>query len=197
MADINGDRRLDLLFAAAATTRAGPAGGKRCVPQQGPGQKFENVSAKVFGPTPDIARVIKTRDVSNDSITDIIVGTTYQTQSRLYLGFEGSAFTEVTATHLPQSPASIGDLGGWRRGLGRRSGHGPRRLKSRQQRDERWQPDPPGSTTGPGTSATPPRHKCPGPRALLVGFGVADVDNDADLDVWCHKAMHRRLPVPQ
>ncbi|HUS66704.1 MAG TPA: VCBS repeat-containing protein, partial [Kofleriaceae bacterium] len=57
-----------------------------------------------------IARVVKARDVSGDGVVDIIVGTTYQTQSRLFLGDGDGGFDEVTDTHLPQTPASVGDL---------------------------------------------------------------------------------------
>jgi hypothetical protein len=111
IADIDGDGRLDLLFANGGNySEPGPPEANQAFVNRGPGKPFENVSAKVFGPTPDISRVIKARDLNNDGVTDIVVGTTYQTQSRLYLGTGGGAFTEVTATHLPQTPASIGDL---------------------------------------------------------------------------------------
>ena len=59
---------------------------------------------------PDLARAIKARDLNGDGLTDILVGTTYQTQSRLYLGTGKGAFRDVTATHLPATPLSVGDL---------------------------------------------------------------------------------------
>jgi hypothetical protein len=71
---------------------------------------FEEVTCKVFGPTAMLARVIKVRDVNTDGSPDILVGTTYQTQSQLYLGDGSGNFTNVTKTHLPQIEASIGDL---------------------------------------------------------------------------------------
>jgi hypothetical protein len=76
----------------------------------GPGRPFVERTTEVFGPTPDLARVIKARDLNNDGLTDIVVATTYQTQSRLYLGTGGGAFREVTSTHLPQQVASVGDI---------------------------------------------------------------------------------------
>ena len=76
----------------------------------GPGFTFEEATARVFGDTPDLARVIKARDLNGDGIVDIVVGTTYQTQSRLYLGHRAGRVPEVTATHLPQMPLSVGDL---------------------------------------------------------------------------------------
>jgi hypothetical protein len=56
------------------------------------------------------AKVIKVRDVSGDGYPDILVGTTFETQSRLYLGDGSGGFSEVTETHLPQIKTSIGDM---------------------------------------------------------------------------------------
>jgi hypothetical protein len=39
-----------------------------------------------------------------------VVGTTYQTQSRLYLGAGKGRFTEVTSSHFPAMPLSVGDI---------------------------------------------------------------------------------------
>ena len=57
-----------------------------------------------------LARVIKVRDMTGDGIADIVVGTTFQTQSRLFIGLGSGAFSDATATHLPQLPASVGDI---------------------------------------------------------------------------------------
>ncbi|MBA2541460.1 MAG: VCBS repeat-containing protein, partial [Deltaproteobacteria bacterium] len=108
LADFDGDGRVDILFAN---------GGNYSEPSEdlepnrifaNRGDKFEEVTT-LLGQG-DLARVIKARDISGDGIVDILVGTTYQTQSRLYLGTGGGRFTEVTATHLPQGLASVGDL---------------------------------------------------------------------------------------
>lgn len=111
VADLNGDGRPDLLFANGGdySTPGKPEGNGAFI-NRGGRQPFEDRSLAVFGPTPDLARVIKARDVNADGHVDILVGTTYQTQSRLYLGTGGGAFREVTTTHLPQTPASVGDL---------------------------------------------------------------------------------------
>lgn len=111
LADINGDSLVDILFAN---------GGRYAEPDEpefsrvflnrGPGQMFAEATQDVFGPTPMPARVVKVRDVNQDQRPDIMVGTTFQTQSRLYLGEDSGRYTEVTATHLPQMDASIGDL---------------------------------------------------------------------------------------
>ena len=111
IADLNGDGRPDLLFANGGNySEPGPPEMNRAFINTGQGFRFEERSADVFGPTPDLARVIKARDLNGDGYTDILVGTTYQTQSRLYLGTGHGAFREVTATHVPQGPLSVGDL---------------------------------------------------------------------------------------
>jgi FG-GAP-like repeat len=111
IADLNGDGRPDLLFANGGDySTPGKPEANGAYFNRGGRQPFEDRSAAVFGPTADLARVIKARDVNNDGHIDILVGTTYETQSRLYLGQGSGAFKEVTATHLPQRPASIGDL---------------------------------------------------------------------------------------
>src|SRR3990172_6268970 len=57
-----------------------------------------------------LARVIKVRDVNGDGHPDILVGTTFQTQSQLYFGNGAGNFTNVTAASLPAIKASVGDL---------------------------------------------------------------------------------------
>jgi hypothetical protein len=84
IADINGDGRPDLLFANGGNySEPGSPEMNRAFVQTGQGIRFDDRSAAVFGPTPDLARVIKARDLNGDGHTDIVVGTTYQTQSRL------------------------------------------------------------------------------------------------------------------
>jgi hypothetical protein len=71
---------------------------------------FEEATRQVFGSTRMLARVIKVGDVNVDGSPDILVGTTFQTQSQLFLGDGSGNFTNVTKTHLPQINASVGDL---------------------------------------------------------------------------------------
>ncbi|MBS1124078.1 MAG: hypothetical protein H6Q90_6306, partial [Deltaproteobacteria bacterium] len=112
LADLDGDGQVDILFANGGNyNEPNPElEPNRVFLNQGPGKPFREITEEALGPVGDLARVIKVRDVSGDGIPDILVGTTYQTQSRLYLGQGGGRFVEVTATHLPQGPASIGDL---------------------------------------------------------------------------------------
>lgn len=139
LADIDGDGRIDLLFANGGNySEPGEPELNRAFANRGPGQPFEEVTGRVFGSTPDLARVIKARDFDGDGDADIFVGATYQTQSRLFVnpgdgasedpgdsasGNGGAAsssrasgaasgvapFEERTATHLPRMPLSLGD----------------------------------------------------------------------------------------
>ncbi len=111
LADLNGDGRVDILFANGGDyNQPGEPQPNRIFLNQGPGARFREATEEILGPTGDLARVIKARDVSGDGIVDILVGTTYQTRSRLYLGMGGGAFREVTDTNLPDTVGSIGDL---------------------------------------------------------------------------------------
>lgn len=111
LADIDGDNLVDLLFANGGNYESpGEPELSQVFLNQGAGQGFEEASEQVFGRTGMLARVIKVRDVNNDAQPDILVGTTFQTQSQLYLGDGSGDFTNVTATHLPKINSSVGDL---------------------------------------------------------------------------------------
>ena len=197
IADIDGDGRYDLLFANGGNySSPGDPEPNQVFLNQGPGQPFREVTETVFGPTPDIARVIRARDLNADGHTDIVVGTTFQSQSRLYLGSAGGAFEEVTASHLPQILASIGDvalgdvdrdgdldlaLADWGPGNNMVNAGGRTRL---------WLND------GQARFADATAERMP---EVLVRFSweldFVDVDNDADLDlaVSCKRCSGSRL----
>ncbi|MEO7156053.1 MAG: VCBS repeat-containing protein [Vicinamibacterales bacterium] len=184
IADLNGDGRPDLLFANGGDySTPGTPEPTQAFFNEGPDLRFRDVTTEVFGPTPNLARVIKARDLNDDGFVDIIVGTTYQTQSRLFLGSGGGRFTEVTHTHLPALPLSVGDLetgdvdgdgdidlmlADWGAGNNMTNEGGRTRL---------WLNDGSGRFTD-ATEARMPD--------LRVRFSwdleLADVDNDADLD---------------
>jgi hypothetical protein len=185
IADLNGDGRPDLLFANGGDySTPGTPEPSQVFVNVGPGFRFEDATAKVFGAARGLARVIKARDLNGDGHTDIVVGATYQTQSRLYLGDGRGGFRDVTATHLPAMPLSVGDveagdvdldgdldlvLADWGPGHNMTNDGGVTRL---------WLND------GAGRFADATDTRMP---ALKVRFSwdleVADVDDDHDLDV--------------
>lgn len=185
LADIDGDGLVDLLFANGGDyeTPGAPAASQVFL-NQGSGQQFKEATEQVFGPAKMLARVIKVRDVNADGTADIMVGTTYQTQSRLYLGDGSGGFVDVTATNLPQLNASVGDLefgdvdgdrdldlilADWGAGSPMNNGGGRTML---------WLNDGSGAFSD-ATAAQMPD--------VLVKFSweleLVDVDNDYDLDV--------------
>jgi hypothetical protein len=112
LADVNGDGRVDLLFANGGNYNE-PGEPTRCSVwinerTEGGVPRFVDRSEEILGDG-DLARVIKARDVNGDGIVDIVVGNTYERKSRLYLGQGGGAFVERTEL-LPDVAASVGDL---------------------------------------------------------------------------------------
>lgn len=185
IADLNGDGRPDLLFANGGDySTPGAPEPNQVFFNNGAGARFTDVTERVLGSTPDLARVIKARDLNGDGMTDILVGATYQTQSRLYFGAGKGAFTEVTGTHLPALPLSVGDLeagdvdgdgdldlviADWGPGNTMTNDGGLTRL---------WLNDGSGRFSDATAARLP---------AVKIRFSwdleLADVDNDADLDV--------------
>jgi hypothetical protein len=110
LADIDGDGLVDILFANGGDYDApGNPDFSKVFLNRGPGESFEGATQEAL-PKRMLARVIKVRDVDSDGSQDILVGTTYQTQSQLFLGDESGDFTNATGTHLPHIKASVGDL---------------------------------------------------------------------------------------
>jgi hypothetical protein len=185
VADLNGDGRSDLLFANGGDYSApGTPEPNQVFFNTGPGFKFDDATAKVFGEARGVTRVIKARDLNADGHPDIVVGATYQTQSRLYLGDGRGGFRDVTVTSLPQIPLSLGDLeagdvdldgdldlvlADWGPGHNMSNDGGVTRL---------WLNDGAARFTDATAGRMP---------ALKVRFSwdleLADVDNDHDLDV--------------
>ncbi len=111
IADLNGDGLPDILCAIGGTNNA-PLDPElsRVYFNLGAENGFQDVSELVFGDKRWISRVIKARDINSDGHADIVVGTAFSNQSRLYLGDGTGNFNDVTTTHLPQINRSVSDL---------------------------------------------------------------------------------------
>jgi len=185
VADLNQDGLPDLLFANGGNySDPGKPEPSRVFFNAGAGKKFVEKTTDVFGETLGLSRAIKARDLTGDGIMDIFVSTTYQTQSRLYVGTGKGAFRDATATNLPQVPLSIGDvepgdvdgdgdldlvLADWGVGNNMSNDGGRTRL---------WINDGTGRFTDDTDKRMP---------TLLIRFSwdleLVDVDNDYDLDL--------------
>jgi len=110
LADLDGDGRLDLLFANGGDySEPGEPEMNRVFLNRLPEGRFEEATSAIFGTTPDLTRVIKVRDLDRDGHVDVFVGNTFQTRSRLYQGLGNGRFVERSATRLPQLRLSVGD----------------------------------------------------------------------------------------
>jgi hypothetical protein len=188
LADIDGDGKVDLLFANGGDyAEPGDPVASRVFRNRHPA--WTDVTRAVFGDVVASARVIKARDVDGDGLVDVFVGTTWQTQSRLFLGQGDGKFKDATKTHLPQVVASIGDAE-----FGDVDGDGDLDLVLAD-----WGAETPGEAApgAPGSRGAPARlwlnnkGKFTDGSAQLPGapvpwswdLEVFDIDNDYDLDV--------------
>jgi hypothetical protein len=186
LADINGDGMVDILFANGGDYEAlGKPEFSRVFLNQGAGKMFKEVTKEVFGPEPMLAvRAIRVADVNGDGHADIVVASSYQTQSRLYLGDGKGGFSDVTPTQLPQVKASVGDvkfgdadgdgdldmiLADWGPGNPMESGGGRTML---------WLNDGKGNFTDATAERMPDV-----PVRFSWNLEFVDVDNDFDLDI--------------
>ncbi len=183
LADIDGDGLVDVLLANGAGYST-PEGGElsRAFLNKGAGKPFVDVSAAVFGGKQEQTRAIKARDVDGDGDVDLVVGNTYESQTRLLLGDGEGGFTDATAD-LPQKTASIGDLE-----LGDVDGDGDLDIVLAD-----WGPGEAGSSggvtqlwlgDGAGKFVDATATNMPDiPVSWSWEMELADVDNDYDLDV--------------
>ncbi len=111
-ADLDGDGFIDLVFANGEGFEYAEVNSAQA--QQAflneAGAKMKDVSAVIFKGQAYNGRVVKLRDIDHDGDNDIVLGTTWQTQSQLLLNDGAGNFSNETASHFPQINASIGDL---------------------------------------------------------------------------------------
>mgnify|MGYP000240448521 CR=1 FL=1 len=112
-ADIIGnDGVIDLVFANSGGTTMGDqvSSPKQQQAFKGNGDgTFTEVSTEVFSATKYNGRAIKARDLDYDGDIDIVLGTTWITQSQLFINDNGT-FVNDTVGGFPARPASVGDL---------------------------------------------------------------------------------------
>jgi uncharacterized protein (TIGR03382 family) len=180
LADVDGDGRVDLLFANGGNyNEPGLPEPNRVFLNRGPGAPFEEMTLG----TPDLSRVIKVGDVDGDGDPDIVVGGAYQSQTRLFLGDGAGGFDEVTTDRLPARVASVGDLE-----LGDVDGDGDLDMVLAD-----WGPGDPFETDGApmilwlndgAGRFTDASDRLPAKSiAWSWDFELLDVDNDYDLDI--------------
>ena len=110
LADLDVDGDVDILFANGGDYDApGTPVASGAWLNNGDGT-FADATAEVLGQHELLTRVIKVGDLNGDTLPDILMGTTYDTQSRLLLSTEQGAWTDATATSLPEAALSIGDI---------------------------------------------------------------------------------------
>lgn len=183
LADIDGDGMVDILFANGGNYDSpGEPEASRAFVNLGDAQ-FEDATQRVFGDFVGLTRVIKARDLNKDGHVDILLGTTYNGQSRLLVGNGNGDFVDRTDRALPVADLSVGDaeigdvdadgdldivLVDWG-DVSPLDGQGPLVL---------WLNDGSARFIQARAEATP---------ATLIGFSwdieLVDVDNDWDLDV--------------
>jgi hypothetical protein len=111
-ADLNGDGYIDLVFANGGGFDKGDENADQ--PQQAflnnAGASMTDVSAAIFQDVSYNGRAVKLRDIDYDGDVDIVLGTTWGSQTQLFLNDGAGNFSNETPTHLPQISAMIGDL---------------------------------------------------------------------------------------
>ena len=110
LADLDLDGDVDILFANGGDYDApGTPVASSAWLNNGDGT-FEEATLEILGEHELLTRVIKVGDLNGDELPDILMGTTYDTQSRLLLSTGVATWTDATATSLPVDDLSIGDL---------------------------------------------------------------------------------------
>jgi hypothetical protein len=110
LADLDGDGWVDILFANGGNYDSpGELVASMAYLNNGDGT-FTDTTSAILGDHALLTRVIRVADLNADGFTDIVLGTTYDTQSRLLLNHGAGHWADVTETQLPTAELSAGDL---------------------------------------------------------------------------------------
>jgi hypothetical protein len=114
VADIDGDGHVDLLLAngrgynTSETPTEAPRIWKNLANWTASAMHCEEITSTVVGSFSGSSRMIKAADIDGDGDLDIVTGGAWQTQLKLFRN-DGTAWTDVTTTQVPQQNTSIGD----------------------------------------------------------------------------------------
>jgi len=110
LADLDGDGWVDILFANGGNyDHPGDEVASWVFHNNGDGT-FTDMTEAVLGDHALITRVIRVADLDADGDDDILLGTTYGSQTRLLLNNGAGTWADATETHLPAAELSLGDL---------------------------------------------------------------------------------------
>lgn len=115
-ADINGDGFIDLVYANIGSEwiyMANAARAQQAYLHQGVGKAMLEAGDNIFGASNYNGREVKIRDIDNDGHNDIMLGTSWETQSQIFFNFTDGTpgkFANRTATNLPQMDMSVADI---------------------------------------------------------------------------------------
>ena len=110
LADLDGDGWVDILFANGGNyDQPGEPVASWAYLNNRDGT-FTDATTAILGDHALLTRVIRVADLDADGDGDILLGTTYGSQTRLLINHGGGHWADLTETQLPAAELSLGDL---------------------------------------------------------------------------------------